>query len=174
MKDQAGGNLNRARFQTLCHSLRPDLVRFAFWLSRDQALAEDVVQETMLRAWKARDSLLDETAAKPWLLTIVRREYARSFERKRLITVDIDELIAKEEPMLAASEDQELAGLRAALFKLPEEYREPLVMQVLMGYSTAEIAAELNLSAAAVLTRLFRGRKQLRALCGEDTSLDPE
>jgi RNA polymerase sigma-70 factor (ECF subfamily) len=157
MKDDAGGNLNRARFQALCQSLRPDLVRFAFWLSRNQALAEDVVQETMLRAWKARDSLKDETAAKPWFLTIVRREYARSFERKRLVTVDIDELIAKEEPMLAASQDQELAELRAALFKLP-----------------AEIAAELNLSSAAVLTRLFRGRKQLRALCGEDTSLDPE
>jgi RNA polymerase sigma-70 factor (ECF subfamily) len=107
-------------------------------------------------------------------LTIGRREYARTFERKRLVTVDVDELIAKEEPMLAASEDQELAEIRAALFKLPEEYREPLVMQVLMGYSTAEIAAELNLSSAAVLTRLFRGRKQLRALCGEDTSTDPE
>jgi RNA polymerase sigma-70 factor (ECF subfamily) len=174
MKDAVGGTLNHARFQALCRSLRPDLVRFAFWLSRDQALAEDVVQETMLRAWKARDSLKDEAAAKPWLLTIVRREYARTFERKRLVTVDVDELIAKEEPMLAASEDQELAEIRAALFKLPEEYREPLVMQVLMGYSTAEIAAELNLSSAAVLTRLFRGRKQLRALCGEDTSTDPE
>jgi len=174
MKDDVGGNLNRARFQALCQSLRPDLVRFAFWLSRDQALAEDLVQETMLRAWKARNSLKDESAAKPWFLTIVRREYARSFERKRLVTVDVDELIAKEEPMLAVSQDQELAELRAALFKLPEEYREPLVMQVLMGYSTAEIAAELELSSAAVLTRLFRGRKQLRALCGEDTSLDPE
>lgn len=174
MKDDAGGNLNRSRFQALCQSLRPDLVRFAFWLSRDRALAEDVVQETLLRAWKARDSLKDETAAKPWFLTIVRREYARSFERKRLVTVDVEELIAKEEPMLAASQDQELAELRAALFKLPDEYREPLVMQVLMGYSTAEIAAELNLSSAAVLTRLFRGRKQLRVLCGEDTSMDPE
>ncbi len=152
----------------------PDLLRFAFWLSRDRALAEDVVQETMLRAWKAQDSLLDEAAAKPWFLTIIRREYARSFERKRLVTVDIDELIAREEPMLAAAQDQELTELRAALFKLPEEYREPLVLQVLMGFSTAEIAAELNLSNAAVLTRLFRARKQLRALCGEDTRLDPE
>jgi len=174
MKDPADGNLSSARFQALCRSLRPDLVRFAFWLSRDRALAEDVVQETLLRAWKARDSLKDESAAKPWFLTIVRREYARSFERKRLVTVDVDELVAKEEPMLAASQDQELAEMRAALFKLPEEYREPLVMQVLMGSTTAEIAAELNLSTGAVLTRLFRGRKQLRALCGEDTGMDPE
>src|SRR5579863_5244402 len=111
MKDDVGGNLQRARFQALCRTLRPDLLRFAFWLSRDLALAEDVVQETMLRAWKARDSLKDEAAAKPWLLTIIRREYARSFERKRLATVDVDELIAKEEPMLAASQDQDLAEL---------------------------------------------------------------
>ena len=174
MKDPVGGNQRRARFQALCQSLRPDLLRFAFWLARDRALAEDVVQETMIRAWKAQDSLLDEGAAKPWFLTIIRREYARSFERKRFVTVDVEELIAKEEPMLAAADDQELTELRAAIFKLPGEYREPLVMQVLMGYSTAEIATELGLSNAAVLTRLFRARKQLRVMCGEDTSLDPE
>ncbi len=126
-----------------------------------------------MRAWKAQDSLLDESAAKPWLLTIIRREYARTFERKRLVTVDVDELIANEEPSLAAAGDQELADMRAALFKLPDEYREPLVMQVLMGYSTAEIARELGLSGPAVLTRLFRARKQLRALCGEDITQDP-
>jgi RNA polymerase sigma-70 factor (ECF subfamily) len=174
MKDPFGGNQRRARFQALCQSLRPDLLRFAFWLSRDRALAEDVVQETMLRAWKAQDSLLDEDAAKPWFLTIIRREYARTFERKRFVTLDVEELVAKEEATLAAADDQDLAELRAALFKLPDEYREPLVLQVLMGYSTAEIAAELGLSSAAVLTRLFRARKQLRVLCGEDTRMDPE
>lgn len=174
MKGPIAGNRERARFQALCQALRPDLLRFAFWLSRDRDLAEDVVQETMLRAWKAQDSLLDEGAAKPWLLTIIRREYARSFERKRFVTLDIEELIAKEEPMLAAADEQSLGEMRAAIFKLPDEYREPLVLQVLMGYSTAEIAAELDLSNAAVLTRLFRARKRLRLLCGEDTGLDPE
>src|SRR5450631_120289 len=130
MNDEVGGNQRRARFQALCQSLRPDLLRFAFWLSRDRALAEDVVQESMLRAWKAQDSLLDEGAAKPWMLTIIRREYARTFERKRLQTVDVDELVAKEEPVLATDEDQDLSEMRAALFKLPDEYREPLVLQV--------------------------------------------
>jgi RNA polymerase sigma-70 factor (ECF subfamily) len=174
MNDEAGGKQRRARFQALCQSLRPDLLRFAFWLSRDRALAEDVVQESLLRAWKAQDSLLDEGAAKPWLLTIIRREYARTFERKRFATVDVDELIAKEEPMLAAAEEQDISDVRAAIMKLPDEYREPLVLQVLMGYSTAEIARELDLSGAAVLTRLFRARRQLRAACGEDTSQDPQ
>ena len=174
MKDPIGGNQKRARFQALCQSLRPDLLRFAFWLSRDRAVAEDVVQETLLRAWKAQDSLLEQAAARPWFLTIIRREYARTFERKRFVTLDVEELIAKEEPMLAAVDDQELQEMRAAIFKLPEEYREPLILQVLMGYSTAEIAAELDLSNAAVLTRLFRARKQLRTLCGEDTCMDAQ
>ena len=170
MNDEVGGNRRRARFQAMCQALRPDLLRFAFWLSRDRALAEDVVQESMLRAWKAQDSLLDESAAKPWLLTIVRREYARTFERKRLNTVDVDDLIAREEPILAAAEEQDLSEMRTALFKLPDEYREPLLLQVLMGYSTAEIARELDLSGPAVLTRLFRARQQLRVLCGEDVN----
>jgi RNA polymerase sigma-70 factor, ECF subfamily len=174
MNDEVGGNQRRARFQALCQALRPDLMRFAFWLSRDRALAEDVVQESMLRAWKAQDSLLDEAAAKPWFLTIIRREYARTYERKRFQTVDVDDLIAKEEPMLAAAEEQDLTDVRAAMMKLPDEYREPLVLQVLMGYSTAEIARELDLSGPAVLTRLCRARRQLRAACGEDTAQDPQ
>src|SRR5271168_5088589 len=174
MNDGVGGNQRRARFQALCQSLRPDLLRFAFWLSRDRALAEDVVQESMLRAWKAQDSWLDEAAAKPWLLTIIRREYARTFERKRFPTVDVDELIAKEEPLLAAVEEQDVNDVRVAMMRLPDEYREPLVLQVLMGYSTAEIARELELSGPAVLTRLCRARRQLRAACGEDTSQDPQ
>ena len=76
--------------------------------------------------------------------------------------------------MLAAAEDQNIGDLRAALMKLPDEYREPLVLQVLMGYSTAEIARELELSVPAVLTRLCRARRRLRAACGEDLSLDPQ
>lgn len=174
MNDEAGVHLNRARFQALCQSLRPDLLRFAFWLCRDRALAEDVVQESLLRAWKAQESLLNEGAAKPWLLTIIRREYARTFERKRFSTVDVDELIAREEPLLAAAEDQDIRDVRAAMMKLPDEYRVPLVLQVLMGYSTAEIARELDLSGPAVLTRLCRARRRLRAACGEDTSPDPQ
>ena len=56
--------------------------------------------------------------------------------------------------------------LRYAIMKLPIEYREPLVMQVLGGFSTEEIARELELTNTAVLTRLFRARSKLRGLCG--------
>jgi len=174
MKSQVQGNEKQARFQALCQALRPDLLRFALWLARDRSLAEDVVQESLLRAWKSQDALQDEAAAKPWLLTIIRREFARTFERKRLPTVDIDELVAGEEPSLADAAGDDLAELRQAIFKLPDEYREPLVLQVLMGLSTEEIAAQLGMTSAAVLTRLFRARRQLRVLCGVDTSGDPD
>jgi RNA polymerase sigma-70 factor (ECF subfamily) len=167
------GIQGRAGFEALCQLLRPELLRFAFWLCRDYALAEDVIQESMLRAWKAKASLQDEKAAKPWFLTIVRRELARTFERKRLPTVNLDDLIAAEEPALAVGEEDNLAVMRAAIFRLPDDYREPLVMQVLLGYSTADIARELDLSEPAVLTRLFRARAKLRVLCGENTTEDP-
>jgi RNA polymerase sigma-70 factor (ECF subfamily) len=171
--DHADGKRKFMGFQALCQKLRPDLLRFAYWLCHDHALAEDVVQESMLRAWKAQDSLQDEKAAKPWFLTIVRRELARTFERKRLTIVNVDDLIAQESPSLVASDQDDLEEMRTAIFTLPVEYREPLVMQALLGYSTGEIASELKLSPPAVLTRLFRARQQLRRLCGEDSSEDP-
>jgi len=100
------------------------------------------------------------------LLTIVRREHARLYERKRHPTTDIDGLISLEDPALAASDDQQLDELRAAILRLPDDYREPLVMQVLGGFSTQEIATEMNLTQQAVLSRLFRARGKLREICG--------
>ena len=164
MSDPVDMARRHARFQALCGSLRPDLFRFAFWLARDRSVAEDVVQDTLLRAWRSLDSLGEDAAARPWLLTIARREFARRFERKRFETVDIDEVPALEDPALGAEENQELMELRAAIFALEDDYREPLVLQVLMGYSTEEIAAHMGLKSGAVLTRLFRARQKLRAV----------
>jgi RNA polymerase sigma-70 factor (ECF subfamily) len=149
----------------LFESLRPEMLRFAWWLARDRAVAEDVVQEALLRAWRSRDALKDPAAARGWLLTIVRREHARLYERKRLEVTDLDAVIAAEDSQLATETD-ELVGLRLAITQLPDEYRVPLVMQVLGGFTTDEIARELALSTAAVLTRLFRARNRLRRIYG--------
>jgi len=162
----------RRRFGLLCESLRPDLLRFAWWLGRDRSLAEDVVQESMLRAWKSFDSLTDESKAKAWLLTIVRREFARSFAKKRLELSDVDALVAAESAALASGGDARVAEMREAIFRLDADYREPLVLQVLMGYSTKEIAEMMGMQQGAVLTRLFRARAKLRQLLG--MSAEPE
>lgn len=141
---------------------RADVFRFVYWLCRDRALAEDVVQETLLRAWRSLDSLGDDTAARPWLLTIARRELARVFERKRLPIVDIDVATEAEPEALAVNDRHEVEEMRRAILQLEVIHREPLVLQVLMGYSTEEIAQHLEISVAAVLTRLFRARQVLR------------
>lgn len=141
---------------------RLDVFRFVYWLCRDRALAEDVVQETLLRAWRSLDSLSDDQAARPWLLTIARRELARVFERKRLPIVDLDAAHEFEPQALAVNDRHEVEEIRRAILKLDAMHREPLVLQVLMGYSTEEIARHLEISVAATLTRLFRARQVLR------------
>jgi RNA polymerase sigma-70 factor (ECF subfamily) len=88
--------MRRQRFDSLVAVYYPDMFRYAAWLSRDRSIAEDVVQEALLRAWKSLGALRDDHAAKQWLLTIVRRENARYFERRRLETVDIDDLTASQ------------------------------------------------------------------------------
>ena len=168
MSDPADTARRHARFEALCGSLRSDLFRFAFWMARDRQVAEDVVQDTLLRAWRSFDGLGEAGAARPWLLTIARREFARRFERKRLETVDIEELSSLEDPALASGEAEDLTELRAAILALEDDYREPLVLQVLMGYTTEEIAAHMGLKPGAVLTRLFRARQKLRAAVGAD------
>lgn len=156
----------RRRFETYCTPFRADLYRFVFWLCRDRTLTEDVMQETLLRAWRSIDSLNDQAAARSWLLTIARRELARVFERKRLATVDIDKVVDSGDAALTVSESPDVDEMRRAILGLDALYREPLMMQVLLGLSTPEIARELAISVPAVLTRLFRARQSLRRLLG--------
>lgn len=155
-----------APLTSLFESMRPDLLRFAQWLARDRSIAEDIVQEALLRAWRSREALKDPSAARAWLLTIVRREHARLYERKRLELVPLDELVELQADPRSAEPDDDVYALRHAIMRLPIEYREPLVLQVLGGFTTEEIARELELSATAVLTRLFRARNKLRVICG--------
>jgi RNA polymerase sigma-70 factor (ECF subfamily) len=168
------GKDGESAFARLCDELRPDLYRFAFWLARDRQVAEDVVQEALLRAWRSRESLAAEATAKPWLLTIVRREHARLYERKRHETTPLDELVERDAPELGRSDSQETLDVRRAILALDDDYREPLVMQVLMGLSTQEIADQLGLTQAAVLTRLFRARNKLRRALGSPADEESE
>jgi RNA polymerase sigma-70 factor (ECF subfamily) len=162
MNSSDAGATRRRRFDELVGVFHQDMYRYAAWLSRDRTVAEDVVQESLLRAWKSLDALRDDAAAKHWLLTIVRRENARYFERRRLETVDVDDLTPSQEALLANEPDHELDDVRDAIYRLDDDYREPLVLQVLMGYSTNEIGELMGLRQGAVLTRLHRARLKLR------------
>ncbi|NIL93922.1 MAG: sigma-70 family RNA polymerase sigma factor [Woeseiaceae bacterium] len=167
MQSSTDNAKRRQRFDQYVGVYHQDMYRYAAWLSRDKAIAEDVVQEALLRAWKSLDKLRDEGSAKQWLLTIVRRENARYFERKRLETIDIDNLTASQAALLAVEDNDELDDMRQAIYELDDEYREPLVLQVLMGFSTNEIAEQMGLKQGAVLTRLHRARARLKEKMAE-------
>ena len=151
------------RFNELVNAYSKDLYRYAYWLAGDRHVAEDLVQESLLRAWKAIGKLKNPKAIKGWLLTIVRRENARRFERyqPQKSEIPLDDLSSSEKTYDTSTE---AFTLRRAIGELTEEYREPLLLQIVGGYSQKEIAEQLGISSAGVGTRLFRARQKLREL----------
>ncbi len=147
-------------YETLVRAYAPELYRFAYWLCRDRAVSEDLVQETCLRAWKSWQSLEDQKQAKQWLFTILRREHARLYERKTPERVWIEDDAQWEK--IAGQIDMPLLEVREALTKLPENYREPLLLQVLGGFSCREIAAIVDATEEAVMARVSRARRMMR------------
>jgi RNA polymerase sigma-70 factor (ECF subfamily) len=149
-----------AKFEALAKAYSAEIYRYAYWLTRDRFMAEDLVQETFSRAWTNWDSLRVEDSAKSWLYTILRHEHARLFERKRLDIVDDVDLDTLEDRRLRGVSPD--LAIREALHALPTVYSEPLLLQVLGGFSCEEIAEMMGTTPGAVMTRLSRARLALR------------
>jgi RNA polymerase sigma-70 factor (ECF subfamily) len=150
------------RYEALVKAYHGDIFRYAYWLVHDRSVAEDIVQETFLRAWKSLDSLNEQAKAKSWLITILRRENARRFERKQFNLVDIDDHQVVDDKALSIEASMEQKLIQRQIMKLAPEYREPLLLQVVGGFSGEEISNLLNLNKNTVMTRLFRARNQLK------------
>lgn len=157
-----------ARFNKLAENYGTDLYRYAMWICGNDALAKDLVQETYLRAWKALDKLNDIGAAKSWLITILRREYARTFERKVPKFTDVETVVIPEDSELEPDDRMEIKLLRQSIMELAPKYREPLLLQVVLGHSCQEISEQLGISKSAVMTQLFRAREQLKSRLRKD------
>ena len=153
-------------FDSLARKYWRDLYNYAYRLSGNRHTAEDLVQESLTRAWRSIDKLQNHKAARGWLYTIVRRENARRFERfqPREIDIPTEDIGATRKTYDTSTE---AFVLRRAIPDLPAEYREPLILQVIHGYSQQEIADRLGLTSPGVGTRLFRARKKLREALGE-------
>jgi len=156
------------RFNDLAEAYSTDLYRYAMWICGNDALAKDLVQETFLRAWRALDNLKDVGAAKSWLITILRREYARTFERKVPKFTDVDTVVVPDDGELEPDEQAERDLLRRGILKLEPKYRDPLLLQVVFGHSCAEISEQLGISKSAVMTQLFRAREKLKVQMQKD------
>ena len=142
----------------------------ARWLVRNPQDAEDVVQEAYLRAVKFREGYLGGDA-RAWLLKIVRNASYTLIEKRRPSesAEEFDETV-HEQPVKQASveavliKDAESRAVRAALRRLPDEYREVLVLREFEGLAYKEIAEIVGIPIGTVMSSLSRARSQLRDL----------
>ncbi len=148
------------------------LYRVALRLTRNPSDADDLVQESVLKAYRAFDTFTPGTNAKGWLLTILRNAFINEYRRRsrRPETMDLDtaetvaafpeeELGDPEERFFEQIVDDEV--LRA-IDELPEVFREALVLSDVEGLDYAEIARILEVPVGTVKSRLFRGRRILK------------
>lgn len=151
-------------YMQLVRLYHADLYRYSCWICRSADIAEDLVQDTYLRAWKSIDLLQNEASAKAWLFTILRNENARRFERKQFQYQEVEQDLLLDEHQVSPEQLYSQQQLLKLVESLEPEYSEPLILQIIGGFSGDEIALLLDLNLNTVNTRLFRARKQLREL----------
>ena len=156
-------------FEQLVDTHYTALYRFAFSLAKNEMDAADLTQQTFyIWAQKGRD-LRDAAKAKSWLFTTLYREFlgARRHET-RFPKVSLDE--APDEPADAplAAEKIDASSAMSALGKLDENFRAPLTLFYLKQFSYTEIAEVLNVPIGTVMSRLSRGKAQLRQILSDE------
>jgi RNA polymerase sigma-70 factor (ECF subfamily) len=151
------------------------LYGFAMVLTHDQTEAEDLVQETYLRAVRGFDQLVPDSNLKGWLLTIMRNTWLNQLRHARkgssLIELDGTEEGSADwldrvgdDPYAVMVKKTMLEELRAAIESLPPVYRQVVVLRDIEGLSYRQIACILGCPSGTVMSRLGRGRKKLRLL----------
>jgi len=156
-------------YMQLVRLYHADLYRYGCWICRSTDIAEDLVQDTYLRAWKSIDLLQNEASAKAWLLLYYVNENARRFERKQFQYQDVEQDLLLDEHQVSPEQSYSQQQLLKFIESLEPEYSEPFVLQIIGGFSGDEIAQLLSLNLNTVNTRLFRARKQLRDLLSHES-----
>jgi RNA polymerase sigma-70 factor (ECF subfamily) len=175
-----------ARFDRDVVSMRDPLYRHAFRLSQKHEDAEDLVQETMMKAYAAFNTFRVGTSLNAWLFRILTNTFINVYRKKirqpaqRSTEEVTDQLLAKAyghaSPMgLRPTEELTLAALpdddiKAAMEALPPQFREAVYFADVEGLRYQEIAAITNTPKGTVMSRLHRGRRQLRGLLGHNAS----
>jgi RNA polymerase sigma-70 factor, ECF subfamily len=150
------------------------LYGYAMILSRDRTEAEDLVQETCVRAIKAIESLRPGSNAKSWLFTILRNIWLNQLRQRRsapkIVELDVDESTAElaveasKDPHALYASKVERDQVRKAIQQLPDHLREIIVLREYGELSYLEIATLLDCPAGTVMSRLGRARSKLRSL----------
>ena len=168
---------DQADFEADAMQYAPQLYSAALRMTRNPADAEDVVQETFLKAYRAYDSFEAGTNLKAWLYRILTNTYINKYRKKqrRPNEVELGELqdmylYRRLGEQSGASESAENTALDmfvdediiAAIESLPENFRLPVIYADVEGFSYKEIAEILDVPIGTVMSRLHRGRKRLQ------------
>lgn len=147
----------------------PSLRAFAASLSGSISLADDLVQDTLLKAWANADKFERGTNMRAWLFTILRNIYYSLYRKRSREVQDSDGIHAQR---LAVHADQEghlaVADFAAALAKLPEEQREALIMVGASGISYEEAAEICGVALGTIKSRVNRARSRLAEMLSTD------
>jgi len=150
------------RFDAGVLEFAPRLRAFIRRRVRNDDVADDLVQETLLKVYRSRATLRDDTKLEAWLYQIARGTIIDHYRRQRPQT-ELPAAIAGESPdEVAALRAQMVISMKHFLEELPEAYREPVRLAEIEGLPLARIALRLGLSLTAVKSRVRRGRAMLR------------
>lgn len=145
----------------------PSLRAFAFSLCGNAARADDLVQETMVKAWANFGSFQEGTNLRAWLFTILRNEFYSQMRKKGREVEDADGQIADRQPALGNQESHlELQNLKSALAKLPEDQREAIILVGASGLAYDEAADICGVPVGTMKSRVSRARKALSEMMG--------
>ncbi len=141
----------------------PRLYRLAYAWTRNVALAEDLAQEALLKAWHKRAQLRDADAGRAWLFAILANCH-RDHLRRHQETDDIDTLALTDESSPEAETERRtvIGRVRTAVAALPVGQRQVITLVDLEGLSYTEVANVLEVPVGTVMSRLCRARKALR------------
>ncbi len=143
----------------------PGLRAFGMSLTARSDRADDLVQETLMKAWKHHESYQPGTNMKAWLYTILRNEFYTQLRKRKREVEDADGVYSSR-VMVAAEQNGHLdmADLRIALDKLPEDQREALILVGASGFSYEEAAEICSVAIGTVKSRVNRARARLTVL----------
>lgn len=146
----------------------PHLRAFGRSLSGDRDVADDLVQDTLLKAWAARDRFIAGTSMRAWTFVILRNTFFSSMRRKKF-SANYDELVA--ERILSAPAPQQdplhLADLQRGLMELSDDQREAIILVGAGGYSYEEASEIANCAVGTMKSRVSRARKALEVILEE-------
>jgi RNA polymerase sigma-70 factor (ECF subfamily) len=145
----------------------PRLRAFALSFCGNPDQADDLVQETLVKAWTHRDSFTEGTNLLAWLFTILRNAYFSQYRKRKREVPDIDGMYSSR---LAVGPGQtshiEMLELRVALARLPDNQREALLLAAAAGHSYEEVAQICGCAVGTIKSRVNRARRTLAEMLG--------